>query len=84
MGHSGSEKSTLINILGLIDTFDSGKYDLYGINVLNFNDKDLFYLRMKIYVLFYYYLYTYNKSKEDKLLLIFVLTKIKHNIIITA
>ncbi|NLL44788.1 MAG: hypothetical protein GX247_03875 [Mollicutes bacterium] len=59
MGHSGSEKSTLINILGLIDTFDSGKYDLYGINVLNFNDKDLFYLRMKNICLYFYYNYLY-------------------------
>ena len=47
MGHSGSGKSTFINILGLIDCFDNGSYELYGKNVSDFNDAILSGLRMK-------------------------------------
>lgn len=47
MGHSGSGKSTFVNIIGLIDSFDSGKYELYGKNASNFNDIELSNLRMK-------------------------------------
>ena len=47
MGHSGSGKATLINILGLIDSFDKGNYKLYDKSVKNLNDNELSHLRMK-------------------------------------
>ena len=47
MGHSGNGKSTLIRILGLIDKFDEGEYQVFGRNVKNLNDKESSYLRMK-------------------------------------
>lgn len=46
-GESGSGKFTLVNILGLIDKFDSGKYKLYGEFPSKFTDKELAFLRMK-------------------------------------
>lgn len=47
MGHSGNGKSTLIHILGLIDKFDSGEYQIYNKDIRLLNDKELSYLRMK-------------------------------------
>lgn len=47
MGHSGSGKTTLINILGAIDSADSGSYKIYGTEVSKLNDVDLCNLRMK-------------------------------------
>ena len=37
-GESGAGKSTLLHILGLLDTFDSGSYQLDGKEVRQFND----------------------------------------------
>lgn len=39
IGKSGSGKSTLLHILGLSDTFDSGKYYLDNKDVSNYSDK---------------------------------------------
>lgn len=39
MGRSGSGKSSLVNILGLLDSFDSGDYFLGGKSVLSLNDR---------------------------------------------
>lgn len=47
MGHSGSEKSTLINILGLIEKIDEGNYILYDKEVNDYTDNNLSKLRMK-------------------------------------
>ena len=49
MGHSGNGKSTLIRILGLIDKFDEGEYQVFGRNVKNLNDKESSYLRMDLF-----------------------------------
>lgn len=40
MGRSGSGKSSLVNILGLLDNFDSGDYILDGKSVLSLNDRE--------------------------------------------
>lgn len=41
MGPSGSGKSTLLNILGCLDTLDSGEYVLNGIPVKNASEDEL-------------------------------------------
>ncbi|MEI6232505.1 MAG: ABC transporter ATP-binding protein [Planctomycetota bacterium] len=41
MGPSGSGKSTLLNILGTLDTADSGTVDLFGTDPFQLNEKDL-------------------------------------------
>ncbi|MEN7343329.1 MAG: ABC transporter ATP-binding protein [Pseudomonadota bacterium] len=45
MGPSGSGKSTLMNILGCLDTPDSGEYDLLGNAVSSLDDESLSRLR---------------------------------------
>ena len=47
MGPSGSGKSTLMNILGCLDTPDSGKYFLENIDVSRLNDNQLAAIRNK-------------------------------------
>ncbi|MUH72808.1 ABC transporter ATP-binding protein [Psychrosphaera haliotis] len=44
-GSSGSGKSTLMNILGCIDNPSSGTYYLNGLNISEYNDKELSNLR---------------------------------------
>jgi putative ABC transport system ATP-binding protein len=44
-GPSGSGKTTFLNIAGLLETFDSGEYDLDGRNVANLSDQALSKLR---------------------------------------
>lgn len=44
-GPSGSGKSTFLNICGLLEKFDSGKYELDGVNVKGFSDTQLSRLR---------------------------------------
>lgn len=46
MGQSGCGKTTLINILGLLDKIEDGEYFLYNKNVNKENDKELSFLRM--------------------------------------
>ena len=41
VGHSGSGKSTLMNMLGCLDTPDSGEYFLDGKDVANLSDNEL-------------------------------------------
>ena len=48
MGPSGSGKSTLMHILGLLDRPTDGVYEIYGKNVLKFNDNQTAFLRSKI------------------------------------
>lgn len=38
MGASGSGKSTMLNILGILDSYDSGEYVLDGITIRNLNE----------------------------------------------
>ena len=47
MGHSGSGKSTMMNILGCLDTPTSGTYKLDGIDTSNLNDNQLAEVRNK-------------------------------------
>ncbi|MBN1383788.1 MAG: ABC transporter permease [Elusimicrobia bacterium] len=44
-GHSGSGKSTMLHILGLLDKIDSGSYKLNGIEVAGLTDNELASLR---------------------------------------
>ncbi|MGN9810655.1 ABC transporter ATP-binding protein [Micromonospora sp. BQ11] len=45
IGPSGSGKSTLLNILGLLDRATAGTYSLGGVDINDFNEADLAYLR---------------------------------------
>ena len=47
VGVSGSGKSTLLNVLGCIDSFDSGKYIFDEKDVTTLSDKALSHLRNK-------------------------------------
>jgi len=47
MGPSGSGKSTLLNILGCLDTLDSGAYDLFGQAISNLDEDGLARVRRK-------------------------------------
>ncbi len=47
MGPSGSGKSTLLNIVGTLDTADSGTVDLFGTNPFSLTEKDLAAFRNK-------------------------------------
>jgi len=44
-GPSGSGKTTFLNIAGLLETFDSGTYELDGEDVSQLNDRDRSHLR---------------------------------------
>ncbi|MBN1496715.1 MAG: ABC transporter permease [Spirochaetes bacterium] len=48
MGHSGSGKSTMLNILGLLDKPESGSYCLMGEDITGLDDDDLSLLRNRI------------------------------------
>lgn len=45
MGHSGSGKSSLMNILGLLDLPDSGEYFIDGVNTRTLDDEQISLLR---------------------------------------
>ncbi len=47
MGPSGSGKTTLLNILGTLDTQDSGEYALNGVSVKSLNETELLRLRSR-------------------------------------
>ena len=56
LGPSGSGKSTLLNIIGGIETIDSGQVDIYGENLSNMTKKDLeSYRRNKLGFVFQFY-----------------------------
>ena len=63
LGPSGSGKSTLMNIIGCMDTLDSGSYALNGINIHETKEKELVKIRnQEIGVIFqnYHLIPTYN------------------------
>lgn len=66
-GHSGSGKSTLIRILGLLDTFDSGKYFLenYEVNLLSPKQKAVFRKKLIGFVFQDFCLDPYLKTYEN-------------------
>ena len=45
MGQSGSGKSTALNILGTLDTPDTGSVEIDGVDIVNLNDDELSKLR---------------------------------------
>ena len=45
MGQSGSGKSTALNILGTLDTPDTGSVEIDGVDIVNLNDDELSRLR---------------------------------------
>ena len=47
MGHSGSGKSTMMNLIGCLDRPNSGKYELDGLDVSKMNDDQLAAIRNK-------------------------------------
>ena len=47
MGSSGSGKSTLLNVIGCLDTLDSGTYQLFGQAVNNLDEDGLARVRLK-------------------------------------
>lgn len=67
IGHSGNGKSTLINILGLIDSKFDGNYTIYGQNISTLNDKDLAKIRMQHigFIFQDFYLESYLKAIEN-------------------
>ena len=48
LGPSGSGKSTLMNIIGCMDTYDSGEYKLMSIPVAQLNDKQQTIIRNRL------------------------------------
>ena len=66
-GHSGSGKSTLIRILGLLDTFDSGKYLLENseVNLLSSKQKAIFRKELIGFIFQDFYLDPYLKAYEN-------------------
>jgi len=48
MGHSGSGKSTMLNILGFLDKPDTGTYTLMGDDITKLNDDELSLIRNNI------------------------------------
>ena len=67
IGQSGSGNSTLMNILGCLDTPTSGKYELDGKDISKFNKDELSYLRLKKFGFIFqrYNLLSSNDSKNN-------------------
>ncbi|MGL5243641.1 MAG: ABC transporter ATP-binding protein [Sarcina sp.] len=49
VGPSGSGKSTLLNVIGTLDTYNSGNYILKGVDIGNFKSKKIAEYRNKIF-----------------------------------
>jgi len=79
MGHSGSGKSSLIRILGLIDNFTSGSYYLNGEYISKLNDEELSNLRMEEigFIFQEFYLDENLKAYENIILPMIINKKIK-------
>ncbi len=74
IGHSGNGKSTLINILGLIDSKFEGNYLIYGNEVSTLNNKDLAKIRMQHvgFIFQDFYLDPYLKAIENVLVPMYI------------
>lgn len=70
MGHSGCGKTTLINIIGLLDYINGGDYFINDLNVKNLSENDKAYLRQKYlgFVFQDFYLDDHLKSIENVML----------------
>lgn len=79
MGHSGSGKSTLISILGLIETYTSGKITINNEDISKLKDNDLSNLRMKYigFVFQDFYLDEHLKAYENVMLPMLINKEIK-------
>ena len=79
MGHSGSGKSTLISILGLIETYTSGKITIDKKDISKLKDDELSDLRMKYigFVFQDFYLDEHLKAYENVLLPMLINKEIK-------
>ncbi len=79
MGHSGSGKSTLISILGLIDTYTSGKISIENKDVSKLKENELADLRMKHigFVFQDFYLDEHLKAYENVMLPMLINKEIK-------
>ena len=79
MGHSGSGKSTLISILGLIESYTSGKITINNEDISKLKNKDLSNLRMKYigFVFQDFYLDEHLKAYENVMLPMLINKEIK-------
>ena len=79
MGHSGSGKSTLISILGLIETYTSGKITIEKKDISKLKDDELSNLRMKYigFVFQDFYLDEHLKAYENVMLPMLINKEIK-------
>lgn len=79
MGHSGSGKSTLISILGLIETYTSGRITINNKDISKLKDDELANLRMKYigFVFQDFYLDEHLKAYENVLLPMLINKEIK-------
>lgn len=70
IGHSGVGKTTLLNIIGLIDDFDSGDYCCFAKNIKDFNKTDLLDFRKnKMGYIFQNYLLDENLTALENVML---------------
>ena len=70
IGHSGVGKTTLLNIIGLIDDFDSGDYCCFAKNIKDFNKADLLDFRKnKMGYIFQNYLLDENLTALENVML---------------
>ncbi len=78
IGKSSSGKTTLIHILGLLDTFDSGIYSIDNTTIATLNDSELSKIRKeKIGLIFQdYYLNPRLTARENVLIAAYLNTKI--------
>ena len=81
LGHSGVGKSTLLNILGLLDSIDSGNYIINDKNVNELNEEEKATIRLKTigFVFQSFYLNPNLKAYENVMIPMFILKKKKKN-----
>lgn len=81
MGHSGSGKTSLINILGLLDVSTSGEYILHGKNVSYLSEKEKARIRnQEIGFVFQSYFLDNNLTAKENIELPLIASKISKDI----